>query len=232
MTTRIAFGVDIYIGLDEITSPRFGVICPDVISALKESIEGNGQLQSIGVRLSHRGETPYVLLYGKERLEACHQLGEPFIRAQIWDMNDEEAYAAAHAEDLFLYSPFAARAGFARIEWQQIHDANDRYAAELRGEMLSKSKRFERKVAAFRGVTPMTVKKENAVFNRIGENNLRLLSFFECCYDDLRKLAAVNDGYLEQIFCDIHCDRRVERAIWETLDLPGTDQEQPVNVYP
>ena len=64
---------------------------PDYIEALAESIEREGQLKPILVRLHPTEPNRYQVLDGEHRVRAIKKLGMPLVRVEVRRLSDEEA---------------------------------------------------------------------------------------------------------------------------------------------
>jgi ParB/RepB/Spo0J family partition protein len=85
-----------------------------IVPGLAGSIERDGLLQPVGVRLAAVpiATQPYELIFGQHRVEATKMLGKTTIPAFVFDdLSDGEAEAAAHAENLF-------RTGLSKSEYR------------------------------------------------------------------------------------------------------------------
>jgi N6-adenosine-specific RNA methylase IME4/ParB-like chromosome segregation protein Spo0J len=117
---------------------RMRALRPDKVDALAESIKQQGLLQSIVVRPRRGGGLGYILVVGRHRLEAIRRLGRDSIRAEIRDLDDDEAKLVEIDENLIRadLTPAERALHIARRKelYEQQHPKTKRPAGPGRGK--------------------------------------------------------------------------------------------------
>jgi hypothetical protein len=228
VSTTTASGSERLIRLDQIKIPDTArEISPAAVDAFVETIERDGQLQAICVRDDPEADGRFILVFGRHRLEAFRKMRREEIRAQVVDLSDEMAGAAAAAENLYRMPLSAGQEASARVVWEQVWKKEHPQrppqvlgglakAAIDRGGKPRESTSFAHHAAKVLNVSPAHIREEMRIAHKLGDATLRALIHVPCSSNDLKKLAKVDDEALR------------EQAVKNMVMCPGRKADEAI----
>ena len=204
------------ININNISIPeRIRGINKDEVAKIAHSISEAGQLQPILVR----GENGhYYLIDGAHRLEACKSLGMDEIKADIVEMNMEQAKLAEIDANLMRHELNAFdRANFLteRKEiWEQIYGkihGGDR-RGDGAGEQLDMFAKFDKETRGIIGLSTRTIQRDIATFQALGDDTKAHIqgSYLAQKQGILRKLAEIGDKDMQAEVARVMVERPKE----------------------
>ncbi|MBX6312058.1 MAG: ParB N-terminal domain-containing protein [Isosphaeraceae bacterium] len=140
----------VFVVIDEIELPAgWREIDPQLVETLAVSIAAEGLHQPIKVRPNpDRGGKPFVLVFGRHRIEAHRTLGRRQIRAQVCDMDAKDAEMATISENLFR-NPLKKEEYFDHVaKWHAWYTAKFPEAGSQGKGVIAAAERRKREAAA------------------------------------------------------------------------------------
>jgi hypothetical protein len=209
-----------------------GALNPEEIERLRQSIEDDGLLHPIGVRLTS-DEGPgvkYVLVYGRNRLAAVQQLGREKIEAKVLAIGSEDTAMTALAENVCRNHIKRSDYLLQLKKWKKAYEARHPRQAVSKASPAfhEQPPRFKNHAAKKTGKSSTTIENEVRVAEAMSDENLERLNHLEppATKEDLEELAMIKDEKVQnEVVQSALTGKPIRKAIAEGKQ--ECDQDQP-----